>query len=89
MPWGLDVIVCIEDKGCGHTRVSLKSSIAALLRTKSRQQRQNHSYVTDKKSITHYGNISLLIPSLGIPPFMWNIATFGGQAVPAKRTCYS
>ena len=36
VPREIDVIVCIEDKESQHTRVILKFSIAALLRTKGR-----------------------------------------------------
>ena len=76
--WGVDVIVSVEDKGCQYTRV------ISLLRTKVRGRQQSHSYVTNKMSIAQYGNILLLIPLLGIRPFMLRITAFSEQPLRIK-----
>ena len=78
--WGVDVIVSVRDKGCHHARV------ISLLRTKGRGRQQHHSYVTNKMSITQYGNILLLRPLLGNRPFMCGIAITLEQTLQIKGT---
>ena len=81
--WGVEVVVSVEDKGSQCTRV------ISLLRTKGRARQQHHSYVTKNLSITQYGNILLLIPLLGIRPFMGGFAVFWEQTLQIKGTCCS